>query len=117
MRWAVLTLSCLALFAGAASASSPVPEDLVEIQNRRAYEVWFEYSVYPTEELARSSEHDELIRWRAYLERMRVLPGKAWRIPMWSPRPWVRWCQLEPASNLPCEIVDLRVQRLKVTLE
>jgi len=106
----------IAALAIAGHAQADVHMYSVEIVNMRTREISVEFSSYPSTEQARTGDLEYAKqRGRFFVEVMKLAPGE--KREYITDRRWIRWCQLEPPSRLPCGVADGGLHRSKVTFE
>jgi hypothetical protein len=105
MRSRAVLLLALVAAVDAAAFSRAYP---IFVENKRAYDIVIEYSRYEAEDHARShlwiqQQHQQgrVHQLKVRSRRSEVLSGDEYQ-------PWMRWCQVEPPSSLPCEVLDVR---------
>jgi len=109
-------LIAISAIAMAGHAQADVIAYSVEIVNMRTRDISVEFSSYPSTEQARTGDPEYAKqRGRFFLEVMKLAPGE--KNEYSTTRRWIRWCQLEPPSSLPCGVADGGLHHSKITFE
>jgi hypothetical protein len=77
------------------------------VENRRAREITLEHSSYASEADARSLLWRQQKRERDQIRQLKIPSGQSKPL-IGGLEPWMVWCQIDPPSSLPCEVVDVR---------
>ena len=99
-------LWAITLFAGSGAFALSLAYPIF-VENRRDREITLEHSSYATEADARSPLWRQQKRERNQIGHLKVPPGQSKPL-IGGSGPWMVWCQVEPPSSLPCEVVDVR---------
>jgi hypothetical protein len=111
-RSAILIASAALTCAASAFASlTAIPFDF---ENHRDREVIVHIGYFRTEAEAREANVGESAKADLSITRIRLKAGERARIAAGA---WVKWCQVSPASSLPCDVWDLRTTGATVVLE
>ena len=85
-----------------------------DLDNRRDREVIIHIGYFRTEAEAQNAYVGESSKADWSISRIRLKAGEKHRATGGN---WVKWCQVTPPSNLPCEVLDLRTNGAALILE